>query len=94
MKQSNIEFLMHMTKDYLEGKSDSYSYGMDFSHEVGFRYNKLVKEDREIADFIYRCLVEEGASLYDVLPEEEFREKIEKEYAYLVEIYNGNVDLL
>ena len=37
-----------MTKDYLDGKIDFITFGLDFPYEVETRYRKMVKEDREI----------------------------------------------
>ena len=74
---------MEMTKSYLDGKIDSLVYSLDFPYEVETRYKALLKEDRELAELIYDCLVEDGAYLYDDLTEEDFREKIFKEYKYI-----------
>ena len=94
MKQVNIEFILNMTKDYLDGKIDSITYGLDFPYEVETRYKKMIKEDKAMAEIIFDCLVEDGASLYDILSEEEFRDKIEKEYEYIMGIYTGDVDII
>lgn len=93
MKNKNIEFLLEMTKSYLDGKIDKMTYGLDFPYEVETRYERLLKEDRELAELIYDCLVEDGAYLYDNLSEEEFKEKIAKEYNYINGVYLGDVDL-
>ena len=84
MKQANIEFILNMTKDFLDGKIDFITFGLDFPYEVETRYRKMVKEDREIAELIYDCLVEDGASLYNILSEEQLKAKIEKEYVYII----------
>ena len=84
MKLENINFILNMTKDYLDGKIDFITFGLDFPYEVETRYRKMVKEDREIAVLIYDCLVEDGASLYNILSEEQLKAKIEKEYEYII----------
>lgn len=94
MKNPNIDFLMKMTKSYLDGKLDSVAYRLDFPYELETRYKKLLKEDRELAELIYDCLVENGVNLYDDLTEEEFKEKITQEYKYVNGIYQGNVDII
>ena len=60
MKQANIEFILNMTKDYLDGKIDFITFGLDFPYEVETRYRKMVKEDREIAELKSR-----GTVLFD-----------------------------
>lgn len=85
---------MEMTKSYLNGKIDSMTYSLDFPHEVETRYKTLLKEDRELAEIIYDCLVEDGVYLYDDLTEEKFKEKITKAYEYIQDIYEGNADII
>lgn len=94
MKTPNIDFLMKMTKSYLDGEIDSLFYSLDFPYEVETRYKALLKEDRELAELIYDCLVEDGAYLYDDLTEEGFREKISKEYEYIKGIYEEDFDII
>ena len=94
MKNENITFLLEMTKSYLAGKIDRITYGLDFSYEVETRYKVLLKEDRELAELIYDCLVEDGIYLYDGLSEEDFKGKIAKEYEYKNGVYLGDVDLV
>ena len=84
---------MAMTKAYLCGELDSVSYSLDFPHEVETRFKKLLKEDRALAEIIYDCLVEEGVNLYQDLTEEEFKDKITKEYEFIKDIVEGNVDI-
>lgn len=94
MKKPNVEFLMAMTKAYLDGELDSVSYSLDFPYEVETRYKELLKEDRVLAEIIYDCLVEEGVNLYHELSEKEFKDKISKEYEFINDIVEGNVDIL
>ena len=94
MTTPNIDFLMKMTKLYLGGELDSLFYSLDFPYEVETRYKALLKEDRELAELIYDCLVEDGAYLYDDLTEEGFREKISKEYEYIKGIYEEDFDII
>lgn len=94
MKKPNIEFLVAMTKAYLDGELDSVSYSLDFPYEVETRYKELLKEDRVLAEIIYDCLVEEGVNLYHELSEKEFKDKISKEYEFINDIVEGNVDIL
>lgn len=93
MKKPNIEFLMAMTKAYLDGELDSVSYSRDFPYEVETRYKMLLKEDRALAEIIYDCLVEEGVNLYQDIKEEEFKDKIKNEYEFIKDVMQGNVDI-
>ena len=94
MKKTNIDFLLKMTKSYLDGDIDSITYSLDFPYEVEMRYEKILKEDRVLGEIIYECLVEDGVDLYYDLTEEEFKEVILKEYNYVNGIYNEEVHII
>lgn len=89
MKQPNITYALQMTKDYLDGKIDSLTYGLDFPYEVESRYRKMVKENRMMAELIYDCLVEDGAFLYHDLSEEQFEVKIRERYELVDDVYRN-----
>lgn len=76
----NIEYLMNMTKSYLNREIDSITFVLDFPYEVEKRYKKMLKEHRYFAEMIYDCLVEEGINLHDRLSDNEFRKLISKQY--------------
>lgn len=40
LNQPNIPSALQMTQDYLDGKIDALTYGLDFPHEVEVRYKK------------------------------------------------------
>ena len=88
MEKTNTDFLMKMTKDYLEGDIDLITYTMDFPHEVAARYENLLDEDKIMAELIYNCLIEDGIHLYDKMPEAEFKKELKEQYQYLLKIYN------
>lgn len=85
---------MEMTKLYLDGSLDSAIYCLDFPYEVETRYKSILKEDRGLAETIYDCLIEDGVNLYEDLTEEQFKDKIAKEYEYVNIIYQGNIDII
>jgi hypothetical protein len=41
MKSPNIDFLIEMTRSYLDGEIDSITYKLDFPYELEARYKKL-----------------------------------------------------
>jgi hypothetical protein len=57
---------------------------LKFPYEVEIRYNELVKENKEMAEMIYDCLVEEGASLYCDLSEKNLKLLIQKQFDDIV----------
>lgn len=88
MNKTNTDYLMKMTKDYLDGNIDLITYTMDFPHEVSARYENLLEEDKIMAELIYNCLIEDGIHLYDKMPEDEFKQELEEQYQYLIKIYD------
>ncbi|TJX14590.1 hypothetical protein E9840_05850 [Tissierella creatinini] len=85
----NIEYLMDMTKSYLDGEMDTTSYWLDFPYQLEVRYKKALREDRELAELIYDCLFEDGINLYNGLTDDEFKAKIAQEYEYINGVLKG-----
>ncbi len=83
MKTPNIDFVMEMTKSYLDGEIDCIDYTLDFPYEIEKRYTKMVRENREYAELIYDCLVEEGMIQCDSLTDAQFKRLIRKQYRYI-----------
>lgn len=82
----NINYLMNMTKKFLDGEISDISYILDFPYELEKRYAKMVKEDRNYAEMIYDYLIEDGINVGDKLPENKFKELIEKQYRYIKDL--------
>ena len=83
---TNINFVMDMTKSFLDGEIDSISYWLDFPYEIEKRYRKMVREDREYAELIFDYLVEEGTNKYDDLTDAQFKKLIRKQYKYIKDV--------
>lgn len=86
MRMSNINFVMNMTKSFLDGEIDGITYWLDFPYEIEQRYRKMVREDREYAELIYDCLVEEGTNKFDDFSDDEFKNLIRKKYKYIQDV--------
>lgn len=86
MSQPNINFMMNMTKKFLDGKIDDIAYTLDFPYEIEKRYNKMHREDDDYCELIYECLYEEGIAIYDDISDDEFKELIRKQYNYIKQI--------
>lgn len=67
MGLTNINYVMDMTQSFLDGEIDDITYWLDFPYEIEKRYQKMVRENREYAELIFDCLVEEGTNKYDEL---------------------------
>jgi len=86
MAMTNINYMMDMTKSFLDGEIDCISYWLDFPYEIEKRYRKMVREDRDYAELIFDYLVEEGTNKYDDLTDAQFKKLIRKQYKYIKEV--------
>lgn len=86
MSQPNINFMMNMTKKFLDGKIDDITYTLDLPYEIENRYNKMHRQDDDYCELIYECLYEEGIALYDDLSDDEFKVLIRNQYDYIKQI--------
>lgn len=80
MSNPNINAVLKITKDYLDGKIDRINYELDFPYEVEKRYQKMCREDPEYADMLYYYLIECGTDRSTGLTDEAFRTLIQKQY--------------
>ena len=86
MSQPNINFMMNMTKEYLDGKIDCVTFSLDFPYHLEKRYNKMKKEDDDYCYLIYEDLYENGVARFDELSDQEFKKLIRKNYNYIKKI--------
>ena len=86
LSQPNINYMMNMTKKFLDGKSDDIAYTLDFPYELEKRYKKMYREDDDYCELIYECIYEEGITLYNKLSDAEFKKLIQEKYDYIKQI--------
>ena len=85
MRRTNINAVLEMTKDYLDGKMDRIDYQLDFPWEVEQRYQKMCREDAEYTDMLYYYLVECGTDRVAGLPDNDFYALIQKQYLQVMD---------
>jgi hypothetical protein len=86
MAMTNINYIMDMAKSFLDGEIDIIDFYLDFPYEIQKRYRKMVREDRDYAELIFDCLVEDGTNKYDELSEAQFKRLIRKQYKYIKDV--------
>ena len=86
VKLPNIDFMMNMTKEFLEGKIDGVTYSLDFSYQMEKRYKKMNKEDDDYCYLINEDLYEDGVVRFNELSDAEFKKLIRKHYNYIKKI--------
>lgn len=86
MRRTNINAVLRMTKDYLDGKMGRIDYELDFPYEVTQRYQKMCREDPEYTDMLYYYLVECGTDRATGLSDDDFHALIQKQY---LEVLDG-----
>ena len=73
MRRTNINAVLSMVREYLDGEMDFSSFRLDFPYEIEQPYRKMVREDPDYADMIYFYLVEQGTDLADGMSDAAFR---------------------
>lgn len=86
MSQPNIDYMMNMTKEFLDGKINEIAYTLDFPYELEKRYKKMHREDDDYCELIYEYLYEEGIAIFNELSDSEFKKLIRKQYNYIKKI--------
>jgi len=83
MNTPNIDYMMNMTKEFLNGEIDDITYCFDFPYEIEQRYREMVREHQEYSELIYDYLVEDGTNHHMQLSDKVFKTKIRKNYNYI-----------
>lgn len=76
----NIDYMMELVNEYLSGKTPRYIFELDFQTEILARYKKMVREDRDYAQYFYDMLSEYGVDAGDDLSDQAFKQLIRKQY--------------
>ncbi len=76
MRRTNINAVLNMVREFLDGEMDSISFQLDFPCEIEQRYRKMVREDSDFADMIYFYLVEQGVDLAGEMSDTDFKKLI------------------
>jgi hypothetical protein len=80
MRRTNINAVLNMVQEFLDGEMDSISFQLDFPYEIEQRYRKMVREDSDFADMIYCYLVEQGVDLAGEMSDTDFKKLIQRQY--------------
>ena len=80
MRTTNIDAILKMTKEYLDGEISRIDYELDFPYEVEKRYQKMCREDADYADMLYFYLFECGTDQAAGLSDEDFHKLIQSQY--------------
>ncbi|MDD4170202.1 MAG: hypothetical protein PHD36_08130 [Desulfotomaculaceae bacterium] len=76
----NIDYMMELVNEYLSGKTPRYIFELDFQTEILARYKKMVREDRNYAEYFYDLLSEDGVDAGDGLSDTRFKQLIRRQY--------------
>lgn len=92
-KRTNIEYIIEMAKSFINHEMKDFVFYMDFSYEINNRYQKMVKEDPMMADFIYVYLVEKGIHRYDNVDAQTFYKIIKENLKEVIDGFEGRFDI-
>ncbi len=86
----NIDYMMELVSEYLSGKTPRHIFELDFETEILARYKKMVREDRNYAEYFYDMLSEYGVDMGDGLSDTEFKKLIRRQYKKVKNIAEGD----
>jgi len=81
----DFNYLMEMTKDFIDGKMNVTEFMLDLPYELELRYQEMLNENRDYAELIYDELIERGINVqYDEnLSDRAFRKVIMARYKFI-----------
>jgi len=81
----DFNYLMEMTKDFIDGKMNVTEFMLDLPYELELRYQEMLNENRDYAELIYDELIERGINVqYDEnLSDSAFRKVIMARYKFI-----------
>ncbi len=94
MKMTNNNYIIKMTKDFIDGKIDYLTYSLDYSYELISRWERMNRESEEFADMIKFYLFENGFDTVDSSyagNESLLRKVMHQQYKELMECMNSDI---
>lgn len=88
-KTPNINYLLQMVEQLLNGQIDIVSFELDFDYQLTKRYRAMAKEDKECAELIYDYLYENGLCKAEKLPDSKFLAVMKRQYKEVQDIINS-----
>ncbi len=79
----NIDFMLNMAKEYIDGTGNPFDFEYDYGYHFEKRYRAMLKEDGELTDLIYDCLVAQGSDHALDEEREQLKKRIRKQYNYV-----------
>jgi len=91
MTMTNINFMMKLIKSFLSGKIDRTSFELDFDYEFDDRYKSMYREDADIAEYLYDCIVMDAFAKGRNLPDVEFIDLLQENYDRVKDLIDNGV---
>ena len=91
MPMTNINHMMKLVKSYLDGDIDRAIFELDFDSALNSRYKKMLKEDRDIAEWFYECIVDDAINKSFNLSDKDFLGILREEYVRVKDLIDNGV---
>ena len=94
MRRKNIDYIITMTKDFIDENLDCLTYSLDYNHELMQRWDMMTRESPELADMVNIYLFESG---FDTVNceygnnEAALRRVMKRQYKKLMDCINGDI---
>ena len=89
MALTNINFIMNLVDEYLEGKTSRIEFEFEFETELSSRYKKMQREDAEYAEIIYDWLFVAGIDAGTHFSDAQFKRLMKRQYNEVRDIADG-----
>ena len=76
MKLPNIDFMMELTKEFLDGKIDGVTHSLDLEYHLEKRYKQMHKKNDDYCSLICEDLYEDGVVRFNELSDQELKKLI------------------
>lgn len=82
----NIDFMLNMAKEYIDGTGNQFDFEYDYGYHFEKRYKAMLRENRELTDLIYDCLIVEGSDHAQDEDRKQLKKRIKKQYNYVISV--------
>lgn len=82
----NIDFMLNMAKEYIDGTGNPFDFEFDYGYYFEKRYKAMLRENRELTDLIYDCLIVEGSDHAQDEDRKQLKKRIKKQYNYVISV--------
>ena len=82
-RKPNIDFMMEYVEDYISGRTERMFFDMDLYYHFNRRFDKMYREDSDIAESFNYYILECGSDVSDGLSDAKYKQLLKRQYKKL-----------